>query len=89
MFGHSVYQIGAYMDRQERVRRVKTTKVEALDAWRSAYLPSVKSTYEQDGVPDYPARCESWSNYVDSLHREGDLTDRQVQEWVQPPENSR
>lgn len=86
MFGHSVYQIGAYLSRRERVRRVKTTKREALDQWRTAYLPSVQEVYEQDGLPDYPARSESWNNFTDSLCKDGEITLRQYESWVAPPE---
>jgi hypothetical protein len=88
MFGRSVYQIGAYMSQRDRVRRV-TTKREALAEWRGGYLPSVREVYETDGVPDYPARSESWSNYVDNLHREGLVSDHQAKTWSQPPECSR
>ena len=87
MFGHSVYQIGAALTK--KVRRVKTTKREALDEWRTAYLPSVKEAYETDGLPDYPARSESWSNFTDSLCKDGQVTLRQYESWVSPPECSR
>jgi hypothetical protein len=89
MFGRSVYQIGAYVNRRDRVRRVKTTKREALSEWRSSYLPSVVDTYEADGVADYPARRMSWTTFVDALHREGEISDKQAQNWAQPPECSR
>jgi len=87
MFGRSVYQIGAALS--QRVRRVKTTKAEALSEWRSSGLPSVREAYEADGVADYPARAESWGAFVDALHRAGEVTDSQAQNWAQPPENSR
>ena len=89
MFGRSVYQIGAALNRRDRVRRVKTTKREALSEWRSSYLPSVVDTYEADGVADYPPRAESWGAFVDALHRAGEVTDKQAQNWAQPPECSR
>ena len=71
---------------RERVRRVKTTKREALDQWRTAYLPSVQEVYEQDGLPDYPARSESWNNFTDSLCKDGEIALRQYESWVAPPE---
>ena len=86
MFGHSVYQIGAYLSRRERVRRVKTTKREALDQWRTAYLPSVQEVYEQDGVKDGPARRESWGAYTDALCKSGEISLKQYENWVAPPE---
>ena len=30
-------------------------------------LPSIKETYEQDGIPDKPARREAFNNWIDSL----------------------
>ena len=89
MFGRSVYQIGAALNRQDRVRRVKTTKREALAEWRGCCLPGVVDSYEKDGRPDYPARRLSWVAYVDALNRNGDISDRQAETWSQPPECSR
>ena len=89
MFGNSVYQIGAALSRRDRVRRVDTTKAEALSEWRNAYLPSVVETYEADGVKDLPARRMSWTTFVDALHRNGAITDRQARTWCQPPECQR
>ncbi len=89
MFGHSVNQIGAYLNKRERKRRVKTTKAEALDEWRTNYLPDVRHYYESDGVADYPARSESWGAFTDSLCKEGQITLSQYESWVSPPECSR
>jgi len=89
MFGRSVYQIGAALSRRDRVRRVKTTKREALQEWRSSGLGGVREAYEADGVADYPARAESWGAFVDALHRAGEINDSQAQNWGQPPECSR
>ena len=38
-------------------------------------LPSYKATYEQDGIVDIPARRESWSNFIDSLNKNGEISD--------------
>ncbi len=84
MFGRSVYQIGAAMSK--RTRRVKMTKAEALAEWRSAYLPSVRDCYERDGIPDFPARSESWSEFTDSLCKAGEITLKQYESWMAPPE---
>lgn len=35
--------------------------------WRSEVLPFVINSYEQDGIPDKPARRESFNNWVDGL----------------------
>ena len=31
--------------------------------------------YEQDGIPDIPARRESYNNLIDSMVREGGMTE--------------
>lgn len=33
---------------------------------------------------DRPALREAWSQYIDSMHRDKQITDRQVQNWVGP-----
>lgn len=33
---------------------------------------------------DKPALREAWNNYVDGLHRERRITDKQVQTWLNP-----
>ena len=38
-------------------------------------LPYVKDAYEQDGIVDIPARRESWSNFIDSLNKNGEISD--------------
>lgn len=47
-------------------------------------LPSVVSFFEKDGIPDKPARREEYNNYMDSLHRDGLITDKQVNKWCMP-----
>ena len=39
--------------------------------FREWILPDVVERYEQDGIPDYPARREAFSNWLD-----GEVTDR-------------
>ena len=52
-------------------------KVQAIVAHRVAHevLPHVKDAYEQDGIVDRPARRESWSNFIDSLNKNGEISD--------------
>ncbi len=38
-------------------------------------LPYVKAAHEQDGIVDIPARRESWSNFIDSLNKNGEISD--------------
>ena len=48
-------------------------------------LPMVKEQFEQDGEPDIVARSEAWSNYVDSLHCDEQISDWQAQNWSHHP----
>ena len=89
MFGHSVYQIGAALSRRDRVRRVRMTKAEALAEWRALELPAVRDHYEQDDIPDYPARSESWGAFTDGLCKDGQITLKQYESWSAPPECGR
>jgi hypothetical protein len=38
-------------------------------------LPSVIETYEQDGEVDIPARRQAWCNWIDSLNKDGRLSE--------------
>jgi hypothetical protein len=33
---------------------------------------------------DKPEACQAWYVFIDSLHREGRITDQQVQSWHNP-----
>ena len=65
------------------------TKAEVVKIWRREILPLVKQEYEQDGIPDYPARREAWNNWTDHLCKTGLITLHQYENWVGPPENNR
>tara|TARA_R100001244_G_C5158284_1_gene130663 strand:+ start:1048 stop:1359 length:312 start_codon:yes stop_codon:yes gene_type:complete len=45
------------------------------DYFKDAILPMVAQEYEQDGVPDIPARREAYNNAVDNLCRDGGMTE--------------
>jgi hypothetical protein len=47
-------------------------------------LPMVKEQFEQDGEPDWPARSEAWSNWTDSLCKDGQISDWQYDNWSHP-----
>ena len=47
-------------------------------------LPGIQELYEQDGVPDYVARCEEWNNWTDQLCVDGQISDWQYENWSQP-----
>lgn len=38
-------------------------------------LPAIKAAHEDDGEVDIPARRESWSNFIDSLNKNGEISD--------------
>ena len=60
---------------------------QAVDEFTSLVLPVVQRTYERDGVPDNPARCEAWNNWTDSLCKSGIISDWQYKNWSHPPCN--
>ena len=65
------------------------TKQEALAEWRGEWLPAIKKHYEQDGIPDYPARSEDWSIFTDGLCKDERITLRQYETWSSPSECGR
>jgi hypothetical protein len=68
---------------------MKMTKADVVREFRAEVLPLVRSQYEQDGIPDYPARCEAWGEFTDSLCKDRQITPRQYSTWAAPPECSR
>jgi|TARA_R110002020_G_scaffold133057_1_gene296979 hypothetical protein len=48
-------------------------------------MPYVREQYEQDGIPDWPARSEAWCNWTDSLCKDGQISDWQYMNWSHPP----
>ncbi len=65
--------------------RRKMSKAEAVDVWTREILPDVRRTFEADGRPDYPARCESWGAWTDALCKDGAITPAQYHNWSAPP----
>lgn len=51
------------------------TEKEVLEQWIEYCLPGIRRTYEQGGNVDRPARRESWSNFIDYLNRDGQISD--------------
>jgi hypothetical protein len=60
------------------------TKEQALKHFKRYDLKTVKKEYEQDGVPDWPARREAWNNFTDYLQKAGHITARQYETWTHP-----
>ena len=60
------------------------TFAQACDIFTNEILPEIQEQYEQDGIPDIPARCETWNNWTDSLCKDGQISDWQYANWSQP-----
>lgn len=50
--------------------------------WEETIFPLVRAKYEEDGVPDLPARRESFNDYLDSLIRHGEVTDLDANQYT-------
>ena len=57
---------------------------QACEQFASEILPHMQTIYEQDGVPDWPARRETWNNWTDSLCKDGQISDWQYENWTHP-----
>lgn len=67
--------------------RKRMRKAEVLSSWREEILPQiVKRENQGNGKPDYIARWESWIIYVDSLVKDGYLSEKQINRWSLPRE---
>jgi hypothetical protein len=60
---------------------------EAVEHFINNILPVIQREYEQDGIPDIPARSEAWCNWTDSLCKDGQISDWQYENWDHPPCN--
>ena len=60
---------------------------DACETFTTEILPMIQEAHEQDGIPDYPARCEAWCNWVDMLCKDGQISDWQDMNWSHPPCN--
>jgi hypothetical protein len=47
----------------------------AISEYKASVLPSIKYAYERDGIVDGPARREAWCNLIDSMNKNGVLSD--------------
>ncbi len=60
---------------------------DACETFTTEILPMIQEQYEQDGIPDMPARREAWCNWVDSLNQNEQISDWQADNWDHPPCN--
>ena len=60
------------------------TKDQAMKIFKEEILPSIIKRYEMDGIKDKPARAEAWNNFTDSLCEDGQITNKQYNNWTNP-----
>lgn len=61
----------------------KLTKRQFEEMFREEVLPHVVERYEQDGIPDKPARREAWNDTVDAYIRDRTLPEA-AGNWTHP-----
>ena len=57
---------------------------DACDQFEAEILPFIQEEYEQDGIPDIPARSEAWNDWTDMLCKDGLISDWQYHNWGSP-----
>lgn len=67
----------AIIDEAQTLREIKLQEQTNMvaDRFESDILPFVREEFESDGMKDFPARREAFCNFVDSLNKDGELTD--------------
>lgn len=61
----------------------RMTKSQFENLFRTEVLPYVIERYEQDGIPDKPARREAWNDTVDAYIRDRELP-KTAGDWMHP-----
>ena len=64
-----------------------TLFADACEYFTTEILPMIQEQYEQDGIPDMPARREEWNNWTDGLCKDSQISDWQYANWQHPPCN--
>ena len=57
---------------------------DACETFTTEILPMIQESEQRLGHVDIPARSEAWSDYVDSLHADEQISDWQVSNWEHP-----
>ena len=52
--------------------------------FEACYLPLFQESEQRMGHPDTVARSEAWSNFIDALHANQEISDWQVSNWEHP-----
>ena len=63
------------------------TFADACETFTTQILPMIQEAHEQDGIPDYPARCEAWNDWTDMLCKDSQISEWQYMNWTHPPCN--
>ena len=58
-----------YADHLQQVQTV------VFNRYAEEVLPYIKDAHEQDGIVDIPARRQAWCNFIDSLNKNGEISD--------------
>jgi hypothetical protein len=57
---------------------------QATEQFTDSILPMIQESEKRLGHVDIPARSEAWSDYVDGLHADEQISDWQVSNWEHP-----
>ena len=60
---------------------------DACETFTTEILTMIQEAHEQDGIPDYPARCEAWNDWTDMLCKDSEISAWQYMNWTHPPCN--
>ena len=60
------------------------TREQAIASFEEYILPSIQQVEQRLGHIDYVARSEAWSNYVDGLWQDQQISDWQLENWEHP-----
>ena len=58
---------------------------DASNFFKNEILPIVRFAFERDGIPDWIARSEAWSDWIDSLCEDRQISAWQYENWSHPP----
>ena len=56
----------------DHLQQVQTV---VFNRYAEEVLPYIKDAHEQDGIADIPARRQAWCNFIDSLNKNGEISD--------------
>jgi len=66
------------------IKPKKMTQQEFNNYFKMEILPLIAKQYEQDGIPDRPARREEYNNLMDDYQKVGQISEEDANEWCIP-----